>query len=158
MPEVLNLQDRKYSKRELKRVCRDFGIVGLQEWSFERQGFFVKSVMSEVGAIMARRRGDEVLSFPRVGEVPWLETSVGLGTKGSKKRKARGNERGERLSRVQPRRSAKKRRRRGEVLGDRQRSFTPDASARLGERQDQIVVQEHAKGLAEKLTVRILFL
>lgn len=110
VPEGLNLQDRKYSKRELKQACRDFGVVGWKDWSFERQGFFMKFVMSELGAIMAQRKGDEVQPFPGIGEVPGLETSFGAGNNADKRRKVKGNEREGRPSRVQPRRSVKKRR------------------------------------------------
>ncbi|KUJ18889.1 uncharacterized protein LY89DRAFT_732428 [Mollisia scopiformis] len=72
IPEEFNLQDRNYSKRELKQACRDFRVVDWKPWSFERQGFFMKFVMSEIGAIMARRRGDEIQPFPGIGEVPEL--------------------------------------------------------------------------------------
>lgn len=60
-------QERRYSKRELKELCRGFGLKGWQRKSFEKQDFFVWWVVSELGAVLARKMGDEVLPVEEMG-------------------------------------------------------------------------------------------
>jgi hypothetical protein len=59
-PSVLKVQKRRYSKRELKQVCKDFRLLRWKKWSHENQDLFMRWVFSQVGAVMAQKRGDEV--------------------------------------------------------------------------------------------------
>lgn len=56
-PSIFKMQRRRYSKRELKEVCREFKLRKWKWWSWMDQELFQKWVFSEVGAVVARKTG-----------------------------------------------------------------------------------------------------
>lgn len=105
-PAGWNVQKRRYSKRELKRVCRDFGLAGWKGYSWARQEVFARWVASEAAAVLARRLGGGVGPAPGTGEASGLEGGKeGGGRSGWKRRKADESPR-----RLHPKRSVKRKR------------------------------------------------
>ena len=59
-PSVNFKPELKYSKRELKKACRDFPLVGWKPWSKQSQPLFLEWILNEMAATLSRMRGDVV--------------------------------------------------------------------------------------------------
>ncbi|PVH79209.1 hypothetical protein DL98DRAFT_632881 [Cadophora sp. DSE1049] len=59
-PSVNFRPELKYSKRELKKACRNFPLDGWKSWSKQNQPLFLEWMLNEMAATLSRMRGDLV--------------------------------------------------------------------------------------------------
>lgn len=65
----------KCSKDEMIQACKAFPVANWEKWSERPKPIFLGWMVNEMGATMARIRGDHILPFPGIGEgyYTWLQ-------------------------------------------------------------------------------------
>ncbi|CZT41087.1 uncharacterized protein RSE6_00772 [Rhynchosporium secalis] len=93
----------KYSKRELKKACRDFPLIGWKHWSKQIQPLFLEWMLNEMAATLAIMNNDPIEpanhlvtadeDFEKGGQRKRCQLETGSGESGSTKRRSTGRKR-----------------------------------------------------------------
>lgn len=77
-PDVNFQPELKYSKRELRKACRDFPLVGWKRWSRQSQSLFLQWMLNEMAATMSLIHKDPIEPMDRLarGYEKWKQQNT----------------------------------------------------------------------------------